>query len=341
MIVYGTTEPNAKVTLQGEPVQFVMTAPLRFGLACRTQADHPGYIPATLGVVTNIDNDHLDHYGTLQAVEDAFVEFVAMIPFYGLTAVCGEDEGVRRCLPRFTKPVVTYGFSAQWDYYADEIAIEGTGSTFRVWRRAQPEEKHQLLGAVTLRVPGRHNVLNSLGAIGVAMKLEIPFQKIAQALAEFGGVKRRFEIRWENKITQQAIVDDYGHHPTEILATLAAARQIWKGRIVTVFQPHRYSRTLHCREDFSKAFGDSDVVLITDIYAAGEEPIEGVSSQALVELLRKRAQGAGKKSEQIRYSGDLEQTRSQILAGFLPGDLILCLGAGSITKLADQLSKSV
>ena len=299
------------------------------------------HLPATFGVVTNIDNDHLDHYGTLQAVEDAFVEFVAMIPFYGLTAVCGEDDGVRRCLARFTKPVVTYGFSAQWDYYADEIRIEGTGSKFRVWRRAQPEEKHELLGAVTLRVPGRHNVLNSLGAIGVAMKLEIPFQKISQALGEFGGVKRRFEIRWENKTTKQAIVDDYGHHPTEILATLAAARQIWKGRIVTVFQPHRYSRTLHCREDFSKAFGDSDVVLITDIYAAGEEPIEGVSSQSLVELLRKTARGSGKNSDQIRYSGDLEQTRSLILSGFLPGDLILCLGAGSITKLADQLSKSV
>lgn len=137
------------------------------------------------------------------------------------------------------------------------------------------------------------------------------------------------------------IVDDYGHHPTEVLATLAAARQIWKGRIVTVFQPHRYSRTLHCREDFAKAFIDSDVVMITDIYGAGEEPIEGVSAQSLVELLRKTAKSNGMESEQICYTGDLEQTRAQILSAFKPGDLILCLGAGSITKLADQLSKSV
>jgi UDP-N-acetylmuramate--alanine ligase len=189
---------------------------------------------------------------------------------------------------------------------------------------------------VKLRVPGRHNVLNALAALAIAMKLEIPFQKIAAALGEFGGVKRRFEIRWENKSTNQVIVDDYGHHPTEILATLAAARQIWSGRIVTVFQPHRYSRTLHCKQEFTQAFIDSDVVLITDIYAAGEEPIDGVSSQSLVDLLQKTSN----KSDQVRYTGNLEQTRTEVLENFLPGDLVLCLGAGSITKLADQLSRS-
>ncbi len=291
------------------------------------------HLPTTYAVITNIDNDHLDHYGTVEAVENAFVDFVAKIPFYGLAAVCGEDERVRRCLSRFTKPVVTYGFSSQWDLYADQI----TGSHFQVWRRDQPDGKHTLLGEVSLRVPGIHNVLNALGATAIALKLEIPFEKIAAALGEFRGVKRRFEVRWENTATQQKIVDDYGHHPTEVLATLAAARQVWKGRIITVFQPHRYTRTLHCREDFAKAFKDSDIVLLTDIYAAGEEPIEGVTSESLAEILRRSAAHP----EKIRYSGDLEKTRSQVLKEFKPGDLVLCLGAGSITKLAEQLAQSV
>jgi UDP-N-acetylmuramate--alanine ligase len=291
------------------------------------------HLPTTYGIVTNIDNDHLDHYGTLAAVENAFVDFVAKIPFYGIAAVCGEDAGVRRCLERFTKPVVTYGLSPQWDYFADQITVEGTGSRFQVWSRDSLESKHVLLGEVSLRVPGRHNVLNSLAAVAIARKLDVPFSKIAQGLKEFGGVKRRFEIRWDNPSTRQLIVDDYGHHPTEVLATLAAARQVWPGRIVTVFQPHRYTRTLHCREEFSKAFKDSDVVMITDIYAAGEDPIEGVTAQSLADLLRAGSKTPG----DIFYTGDLEKTRAQVLDVFKPGDLVLCLGAGSITKLADLL----
>lgn len=295
------------------------------------------HLPATYAVITNIDNDHLDHYGTIEAVENAFVDFVAKIPFYGLAAVCCEDPRVRSCLPRFTKPVVTYGFSSQWDLYADQVRAEGAVNRFRVWRRDQPEAKHALLGEISLKVPGTHNVLNALGATVIALKLEIPFEKISTALAEFRGVKRRFETRWENASTQQKIVDDYGHHPTEVLATLAAARQVWKGRIITVFQPHRYSRTLHCRDEFAKAFKDSDVVLLTDIYAAGEDPIEGVSSQSLAEVLRRSSSNP----EQIRYSGDLDSTRGEVLKEFKPGDLVLCLGAGSITKLADQLAQSL
>lgn len=294
------------------------------------------HLPMTFAVVTNIDNDHLDHYGSLEAVENAFVDFIAKVPFYGLGVVCGEDAGVRRCLARFTKPVVTYGFSLQWDYSADQLQTDGMGTRFRVWRRKTSEETHAILGEITLRVPGRHNVLNALAAIAIAAQLEIPFETIARALHEFGGVKRRFEIRWQNPGTQQAIVDDYGHHPTEITATLSAARQIWKGRIVTVFQPHRFSRTLHCRDEFAPAFRESDVVLLTDIYPAGEEPIEGVSSESLTELLRRSATHP----DQIRYTGNLEKTRNEVLDGFKPGDLILCLGAGSITQLAEQLSRS-
>ena len=284
------------------------------------------HLPATFAIVTNIDSDHLDHYGNLTAIEDAFVDFVAKIPFYGIAAICGEDEGIRRVLGRFTKPVETYGFSSQWDYYADEIEVLGAGSRFRVWKRGA------VLGTIQLKVPGRHNILNALAAVAISMKLGIDFKVISRALLEFNGVKRRFETRWENLETRQRVVDDYAHHPTEIQATLAAARQVWKGRIVSIFQPHRYSRTLHCQKEFLKAFSDSDVVMITDIYAAGEDPIEGITAQSLVELLRHSFHGS------VSYSGDLETTKQRVLAEFKKGDLVLCLGAGSITKLADQLS---
>lgn len=296
------------------------------------------HLPATLVAVTNIDNDHLDHYGNLNAIEDAFVEFIAKIPFYGLAAVCGEDEGVRRCHSRFLKPVVTYGLTAQWDYYADQIESEGTGSRFRVWYRRPTENGHELLGMIQLSVPGMHNVLNSLAAIALAQKLKVPFETIQLGLHQFRGVKRRFEIRWENPKTQQVIIDDYGHHPTEIAVTLAAARQVWKnGRILAVFQPHRYSRTMHCFDDFSAAFKETDELYLTDIYSAGEDPIEGISAEALVKQIQKSA----RVPEKIQYTGDIAATQERILQEFQPGDMILCMGAGSITRLAEQLAKVV
>jgi UDP-N-acetylmuramate--alanine ligase len=291
------------------------------------------HLPATFGVITNIDNDHLDHYGTIAGVEDAFVEFVGKIPFYGLVAVCGEDPGVKRCLERMTKPVTTYGFSSQWDYFADEIITVKSGSQFQVWQSV-PAQPHRLLGTVLLQVPGRHNILNALSTVAIALKLEIPFEKIAAGLGLFGGVKRRFETRWQNLETKQAVVDDYAHHPTEVLATLAAARQVWPGRIFTVFQPHRYSRTLHCAPEFMTAFKDSNLVYVTDIYAAGEDPIEGVTSKNFVADLQRHVNT----DQKVKYSGDLEATKAAVLGQFKPGDLLLCLGAGSITKLAEQLA---
>jgi UDP-N-acetylmuramate--alanine ligase len=288
------------------------------------------HLPATFGVITNIDNDHLDHYGSIAGVENAFIEFVGKIPFYGLVAVCGEDPGVKRCLERMTKPVTTYGFSSQWDFFADKIETVKNGSRFEVWQ-AMP---HRLLGTITLQVPGRHNILNALSTVAIALKLEVPFEKIAHGLSQFGGVKRRFETRWQNLETKQTVVDDYAHHPTEILATLAAAKQVWPGRIFTVFQPHRYSRTLHCAPEFMTAFKDSHVVYVTDIYAAGEDPIEGVTSKHFVADLERHSQAG----QVIKYSGDLEKTKAAILAQFKPGDMLLCLGAGSITKLAEQIA---
>jgi UDP-N-acetylmuramate--alanine ligase len=292
------------------------------------------HLPATFGVITNIDNDHLDHYGSIKGVEEAFIEFVGKIPFYGLVAVCGDDPGVKRCLERMTKPVTTYGFSSQWDYFADKIETVNSGSQFQVWQ-AVPTQPHRLLGTVTLQVPGRHNILNALSTVAIALKLEIPFEKIAGALGIFGGVKRRFETRWKNLETKQAVIDDYAHHPTEIVATLAAAKQIWPGRIFTVFQPHRYSRTLHCAPEFMAAFKDSHLIYVTDIYAAGEDPIEGVTSKNLVADLERHSQSG----QTIKYSGSLEATKTAVLAQFQAGDMLLCLGAGSITKLAEQLAQ--
>jgi UDP-N-acetylmuramate--alanine ligase len=294
------------------------------------------HLPATYGVVTNVDNDHLDHFGSLTRIEDAFVDFVGKLPFYGVAAVCGEDAGVRRCLSRFTKPVVTYGFSREFDTFATDVLDEGIGSSFRVSYRdgsgalVSPEER------VRLAVPGRHNVLNALAAISVATRMEVPFGALVRGLAEFRGVKRRFEVRWQDTARRRVIIDDYGHHPTEIMATLAAARTFWPGRIVTVFQPHRYTRTLHCRDGFLSAFHQSDVLLVTDIYAAGEDPIDGVDARALAEDIR-RVNGKG----EVAYAGDLNGALAEVRARMRDGDLVLCLGAGTITRLPDDLVATI
>ena len=291
------------------------------------------HLPATYGVVTNIDNDHLDHFGNLTAIEDAFVEFVAKLPFYGLAVVCGEDSGIKRCMDRWIKPFLTYGLSQEWDIYATDVVCQGLGSQFLVWKKG--DEK--ALGAIRLFVPGKHNVLNALATIAIALHLEVPFETIVKGLSEFRGVKRRFDIRWQDLNNRKAIVDDYGHHPTEIAATLSAARSFWSGRIISVFQPHRYSRTLNCRDGFISCFSHSDVVLVTDIYSAGEDPIPGVDSQSLVAAM----QDVAHPHQQIIYLGDLKNAPETIQPIFQNGDLIICHGAGTITKLPDQLVAQV
>jgi UDP-N-acetylmuramate--alanine ligase len=288
------------------------------------------HLPATYGVVTNIDNDHLDHYGTLSAIEDAFAAFVGKLPFYGLAAVCGDDPAIKRSLSRWTKPFLTYGFSDTCDYRASDVKPYGMGSRFKVHGPG-------ISCDVELRVPGDHNVLNSMAAFVIASSLGLSPEVIVQGLSVFGGVKRRFDIRWQDTDRKMAIVDDYGHHPTEIAATLAAAKKVWPGRVMTIFQPHRYSRTLHCHDGFLSAFSQSDVVLITDVYAAGEDPIVGVDSESLVSDIQKLA----KPSQQVLYVGDLVQAKKVALEKFSPGDLVLCLGAGSITKLPDQLMEGL
>ncbi len=295
------------------------------------------HLPATYAVVTNIDNDHLDHFKNLSAIEDAFLQFVGKLPFYGKAAVCGVDRGIGRCLERFSKLITTYGLSKFWDFYADDVRLSGLGSGFTVYGRTFVGQPHEKLGVVQLNVPGNHNVLNALAAITIGLELKIPFAKIAQGLSEFRGVDRRFQIRYKDDQRRRVIVDDYGHHPTEILATLQAARNYWPGRIITVFQPHRYSRTLHCRDGFMAAFRNTDVLYMSDIYAAGEDPIPGVDAPSLCADIAK----AGGGNQRIEHIGDLSEIQDRILREFQDGDMILCMGAGSITRLAERLAAGI
>jgi UDP-N-acetylmuramate--alanine ligase len=281
------------------------------------------HLPSTICIVTNIDNDHLNNYGTIQNIKDAFVDFVNRIPFYGRAILCQDDENVKSILSRLKKPFLTYGFSPQADLQARAIHVESFGSTFEVW---QAERK---LGSARCNVPGRHNVLNSLAAIAAGMEIGLSFDQASTGLAQFKGVRRRFELKGEKGGVK--IFDDYGHHPTEIRATLAAARSAWRGRIVTLFQPHRYSRTQDCYEDFVRAFDDADQVFVADIYAAGEEPIPGISAEKLAEDIRQN----GHKS--VEFVGEGKLAAEKIKGKLQSGDLFLTLGAGNVYVAGEKL----
>src|SRR5947208_6549605 len=229
----------------------------------------------TVAVVTTVDAEHLDHYGSLDAIRDAFVAFVNKVPFYGAAVLCLDQPNIQLLIPRIDKPIVTYGLESGADLVARRLQLSGMTSRFEVYQR------ESLLGEVTLQIPGRHNVLNSLAAIGVGLDLEIPFSTIQRALAGFSGVQRPFQIL--GCARGVTVVDDYGHHPAEIRATLAAAKAGFDCRVVTVFQPHRYTRTLHLRQEFLTAFNLADVLIVMDVYAAGEPAIPGVSGRELAD----------------------------------------------------------
>ncbi len=272
-----------------------------------------------INVVTNVDEDHLDHYKSREGIDAAFVQFMNNVPFYGINVVCGDDPGVRVLLPRVKRPVLTYGFAA--DNQLRAVPLEsGLRSRFEVWRG---DEK---LGEASLPQPGRHNILNALAAIGAAMSADIGFEHCAEGLDGFGGVGRRFEFKGEKDGV--TVVDDYGHHPAEIAATLATARQVFPGRrIVAAFQPHRFSRTQAHFGEFCKVFDQVDMVLLTEIYAASERPIPGVSGQSL-------AQGVQQVSvTPVCYYQTLDAMAQALPELLREGDVLLTLGAGSITRL--------
>lgn len=293
------------------------------------------YLPAIYGAITNIDADHLDHYGSLDKIDDAFCAFVARIPFFGRVLVCGDDAGVQRNIPRFSKPYRTYGLGAENQLRAVDLDDSESGSSFTV-----VDSDLGNLGRIEIGTHGSHNVRNALAAIGIALTLEIPFSMIQSGLKSFRGVRRRFDLRYEDRARGIRVLDDYGHHPTEIRATLEAARALLArstqpGRLLLAFQPHRYSRTQHSADEFSECFGNSDRLYLTEIYAAGEEPIPGIDGR----YLSNRVEKAKSRPPSIQYEKTLEGCADRIVADLRPGDLILCMGAGSVTKLPDLIVK--
>ncbi|HEY8558789.1 MAG TPA: UDP-N-acetylmuramate--L-alanine ligase [Pyrinomonadaceae bacterium] len=279
----------------------------------------------TISVVTNIDKEHMESYKGMDDVVQCFTDFVNKVPFYGACILCLDDPNVQLIIPKIKRRRVTYGMTAQADISAHDIRYnEGFGSTFRVLKGAEA------LGEINLPVPGQHNIYNALAATAVALELEVPFAKIAEAFSKFKNANRRFQFKGEAQgIT---VVDDYGHHPTEILATLSAAKSGSGGRrTVVIFQPHRFSRTKELMNEFALCFNNADVLFVTDIYAASEQPLEGITAQVLTENITK----FGHKN--ARYIGDVESAAEKVLPFLQEEDLVITLGAGSITRLSDEI----
>ncbi|MFL6729209.1 MAG: UDP-N-acetylmuramate--L-alanine ligase [Sphingomicrobium sp.] len=286
-------------------------------------------LDGTIAVVTNIDPEHLEHYGSFDAVKDAFVEFIENVPFYGLAVMCVDHPEVQGVLSRIRdRRVVTYGFSALADVRADNVTPVPGGSRFDALILGRDGERRAIEG-VHVPMPGRHNVLNALAGIAVALELGLSDEAIASGFEKFEGVKRRFTKVGE--VDGAIVIDDYAHHPTEIRAVLAAAREGAEGRVIAVMQPHRYTRLEALMDDFQNAFNDADVVFVTPVYPAGEEPIEGVDAAALAEGLRARGH------RMVSAVSDLDDLCTGLRDLAAEGDMVICMGAGDITKWAATL----
>lgn len=277
----------------------------------------------TIAVVTNIEMEHVDCYSDITEIQDAFLTFIERIPFYGYAVVCLDDPEIQKILPSITKRVITYGLSSQAVFRAWMPHFEGGTSKFSVCK----EDK--ILGEISLPMPGLHNVTDSLAAVAVADLFDIPFDRIREALDSFPGVQRRFTLR--GKAMGVTLIDDYGHHPTEIRAVLRAARQICSGRLAVLFQPHRYTRTKGLFEEFLTCFHDADLLYITDIYPASEQPIEGVTGEALCEGIHSRGH------KRVRFLGDRELIATEVANDLKSGDMLITLGAGDITNLGPEI----
>ncbi len=277
-----------------------------------------------LSVVTNLDREHMDCYRDMRDVRRTFLEFMERVPFYGLVVGCNDDVVLRRLLPRVHRRVTTYGTSRGSDFLIRMGSAQGTGEHSPLIR-FQVIYKEKDLGDFTLHVPGTHNVLNATAAIAVGTALDIPPEKIRSALDGFRGVDRRFQLK--GKAGGVTVIDDYGHHPTEIRATLAAARQCGFRRVHVIFQPHRFTRTRDLMEEFATAFADADTLCLLDIYPASEKPIEGITAQALAA----RITGAGKR--EVEYSPSFLEAAKSVSALAQPGDMVLTLGAGSVSQV--------
>ena len=276
-----------------------------------------------IAVVTNVDAEHLDFYGDLGTVKRAFLEFLNKVPFYGACVVNADDENLRSMIPHVKRRVLTYGLTAEAMLRAEAIDARGHRTRFAVVLGDLP------LGEIELHVPGLHNVGNALAAIGVGLELGIPFPQIATGIGLFSGISRRLEVKGEaGGIT---VVDDYGHHPSEVKATLAALRQAWAGRAVVLFQPHRYTRTRDLFAEFGEAFGQADLLFLTEVYAAGEPPIPGVDASLIERTIREKT---GRAAVLVK---DKEKLADAVIARLVPGDVVLTLGAGDIWKIGETI----
>ena len=277
-----------------------------------------------VAVVTTIDREHLDQYSSLDDIQDAFVQFVNRIPFYGAAVLCLDEGNVQAIIPRVKRPIITYGTSSQADLVISDVNLEGLGSEFRLTYRGDD------LGLFRLyHPPGMHNVRNAAAAAAVALYLNVPSELIREGLETFAGVGRRFEIK--GVVNDITVIDDYGHHPAEIRATLEAARVCKFSRLLVLFQPHRYSRSQHLWDDFCRAFNQADVLVLTDIYAASEAAIPGVTSEALAAAIRE----AGHKN--VHYFRSMQKGIEHLLKIARPGDAILTIGAGNVSRAGGEL----
>ncbi len=324
------TEFDPAVVVGGRVASLGSNARLGRGQYIVVEADESDgsllLLTPTIGVLTNIDADHLDHFkGGIEEIKECFVKFANSVPFYGAIVLCLDDQNVQAIIPHITRRTISYGLAAQADISAWNIQLDTSfGSEFTV--RSFGKE----MGRMKLSVPGLHNVYNALAAVAVGLDLNVKFEEVAAALEEFHGAERRFQIKGEK--SDVMVVDDYGHHPTEIKATLAAARTSGR-RVVALFQPHRYTRTHDLMDDFARSFYGADVLFVADIYAASEDPIEGVNSRVLVEQIERFGH------RHVEYIGALSGAAAKLKEIVQPHDLVLTLGAGNVYQAGDELLK--
>jgi UDP-N-acetylmuramate--alanine ligase len=325
VLAHGGLDPTA--VIGGKLNIFGSNAKLGQGELLVAEADESDgsflHLSPTIAVVTNIDPEHLDHYRNLEEIKRAFLEFINKVPFYGLAVLCLDHENVQALIPQVRRRFITYGLSTQAHFRAEEISFQGLTTSFRAFKN------NQELGQISIQMPGLHSVYNALATLAVAFELDLNFEVVREGLASFSGVQRRFQIKGE--FSGVMVVDDYGHHPTEIKATLSAAKGGWGRRTVVVFQPHRYTRTRDLFKDFLTAFHQADVLFLTGIYPASEDPIPGVSVQGLYEGIR----GYGHKD--VTLVPEKTEIVERLLPRLNPGDMVLTLGAGDIWKVGEGL----
>lgn len=315
------------IVVGGKVVNLSSHARLGNGELMVTEADEYDrsflWLTPTIAVVTTLEPEHLDYYKDFEEIKSAFSEFLKKVPFYGRVILCWDEKNLRELIPRIERPITTYGLSAGADLRASSLEFDGYHSSFKV------QIKGEAAGEITLSVPGSHNVKNSLAAIGVALELDLPWEKIRKGLEKFRGVHRRFEIKGE--IRGVMVVDDYAHHPTEIKATLRGAKSGWKRRNIAVFQPHLYSRTRDFHEEFGQVLLESDVLVVTDIYPAREKPMPGITG----DLVCESAKRLGHKN--AFYVPQTEDTASFLRKMVKKNDMVITMGAGDVHRVGEEL----